>query len=107
TVREPDGVAMSSRNRYLKGDRRTQARALSQALRQAKEIVRRHRRAAKASSLNNQPQEFIELHPAARADSIEFSDPPPLQRLTQVRPGAHMALAVFIGRTRLIDNARL
>jgi pantoate--beta-alanine ligase len=107
TVREPDGVAMSSRNRYLEGDRRTQARALSQALRQAQEIVRRHRRAVPASSLKKQLQRFIELHPAARVDYIEFFDPETLQHLTQVRPGAHMALAVFIGRTRLIDNARL
>jgi pantoate--beta-alanine ligase len=107
TVREADGVAMSSRNRYLEGDRRTQARALSQALRQAQQLVRRRGRAVPASSLKKQLQDFIELHPAARVDYIEFFDPKTLQRLTQVRSGAHMALAVFIGQTRLIDNGRL
>jgi pantoate--beta-alanine ligase len=106
-VREADGLAMSSRNRYLEGDRRTQARALSQALRQAQAVVRRAGRGVKALSLKKQLREFIELQPAARVDYIEFFDPETLRPLSQVRRGAHLALAVFIGQTRLIDNARL
>ena len=50
---------------------------------------------------------FIERQPAARLDYIEFFDPETLLPTTRVRSGSHMALAVFVGKTRLIDNARL
>jgi pantoate--beta-alanine ligase len=52
-------------------------------------------------------REEIEKNPAARVDYIEFFDPETLQPLETVRKGAQMALAVFVGKTRLIDNALL
>ena len=58
-------------------------------------------------SLRKQLQEFIQLQPAARVDYIEFFDPMTLQAVARVERGSQVALAVFIGKTRLIDNARL
>ncbi len=107
TMREKDGLAMSSRNKYLEGEWRTQAVALWQAMQKAQGIVRKARRPVSAESLKKQLREFIELQPAARVDYIEFFEPETLQPVAQVRCGAHLALAVFVGTTRLIDNARL
>mgnify|MGYP003908024495 CR=1 FL=1 len=50
---------------------------------------------------------FIERHPAARVDYLEFFAPDTLAPVKRVQRGTQMALAVFVGRTRLIDNARL
>ena len=50
---------------------------------------------------------FIEQEPLARLDYVEFFNPETLLPTLKVSPGTHMALAVFVGRTRLIDNARL
>jgi len=52
-------------------------------------------------------QEFITAAPLARLDYVEFFDPETLQPVTRATRGTHMALAVFFGKTRLIDNARL
>ena len=50
---------------------------------------------------------FIELQPDTRVDYIEFFHPETLQASSQAGRGTHLALAVFVGKTRLIDNARL
>jgi len=107
THRETDGLAMSSRNKYLLGDLRQQAVALSQAIRQTKAKVRDAKQSLAAASLTSQLKRFIEEQPDARVDYIEFFDPDTLQPSKRVEHGTHMALAVFIGKTRLIDNARL
>ena len=107
THREPDGLAMSSRNKYLNPAQRAQAVVLSRALRQARETVRASRRPVAAAALRSRLQEFIQQQPEARVDYIEFFDPETLRAETQVTPGTQMALAVFVGATRLIDNARL
>jgi len=104
-VREPDGLALSSRNKYLEGELRTQAVALWQAIEKAKTTIRGSSRPLKAASLKNQLRELIERQPAARVDYIEFFEPTTLQPLGSVQRGSHLALAVFIGKTRLIDNA--
>jgi pantoate--beta-alanine ligase len=52
-------------------------------------------------------KEFITAAPLARLDYVEFFDPETLAPVEKVKPGTQMALAVFFGRTRLIDNARL
>ena len=105
TVREPDGLALSSRNKYLEGELRTQAAVLWQAIQKAQAAVRRSKAPVKAASLKNQLRQLIERQPAARVDYIEFFDPATLRPLARVQHGSHMALAVFIGKTRLIDNA--
>ena len=107
THREPDGLAMSSRNKYLVGNLRAQAVALSEAIHQAQAAVRAAKRPLSAARLRAQLQKRIEAHPDARVDYIEFFDPATLQARTAVTRGTHLALAVFVGETRLIDNARL
>jgi pantoate--beta-alanine ligase len=107
TMRERDGLAMSSRNKYLEGDLRLQARALWQSIQKAKQIVRAARRPLRAASLKEKLEEFIESHPAARVDYIEFFNPATLQPAPLVARGTQIALAVFVGKTRLIDNALL
>ncbi len=107
TVREPDGLALSSRNRYLSRPERAQAVALWQAIQQARRIVRAASGAVPAGRLKAELKWLIETRPAARVDYLEFFDPQTLKPLTRVGRGAHLALAVFVGRTRLIDNGRL
>jgi len=107
TVREPDGLALSSRNKYLSADERAQAVALWQAIRQARQIVRASTQPIPASRLNSELKWLIETRPAARVDYIEFFDPDTFQPVAKVGRGAHMALAVLVGRTRLIDNGRI
>ncbi|MBU6399383.1 MAG: pantoate--beta-alanine ligase [Verrucomicrobia bacterium] len=105
--REPDGLALSSRNRYLSPAERAQAVALIQAIRQARQTVRRAARPVLANRLKSELTWLIETRPAARVDYLEFFDPRTLRPVTTVRRGAHLALAAYVGRTRLIDNGRL
>jgi pantoate--beta-alanine ligase len=107
TLRERDGLAMSSRNRYLTGRLRSQATVLSSALRMARTLVRRARRPLHASGLKTELERWIQQQPDARVDYIAFFDPATLQPVRQVGRGTHLALAAFVGKTRLIDNARL
>jgi pantoate--beta-alanine ligase len=107
TVREPDGLAMSSRNQYLSQDERRQATILWRAIRCAREIVRSASEPVPADLLKHELAELISTQPAARIDYIEFFESDTLEPLSEVGPGTHMAMAVRIGRTRLIDNARL
>lgn len=105
TVREADGVAMSSRNKYLTGDLRPQATVLSHSIKMARLTVAK--RPVSASRLKNAVQKIIATAPAARLDYVEFFDGNTLKPVKQAGRGTHMALAVFIGKTRLIDNGRL
>jgi pantoate--beta-alanine ligase len=111
TKREEDGLAMSSRNKYLTAQQRPQARALWQGIRLARQVARfhtQHRRPAiLAKKLKGLVRWQIEKQPDARVDYIEFFDPDSLVPVPRVRPGVHMALAVYVGRTRLIDNGRI
>ena len=107
TRRERDGLAMSSRNKHLAGDLRSQAVVLWQAIERARKVVRRARTPVSAESLRHDLEHLIELQAATRVDYIEFFDPVTLQPARTLRRGTHLALAVFVGRTRLIDNARL
>jgi len=106
TMRERDGLAMSSRNKYLEGDLRAQAVVLSQALARAREAVS-NGLVVTSAALRSELQALIEQQPAARVDYIEFFDPETLEKVERVGPDSHMAMAVFIGKTRLIDNASL
>ncbi len=105
TVRERDGLAMSSRNKYLDTEQRAQAVILFHALNAAKAAI--ERKSISAAKLKKDIKEFITATPLARLDYAEFFDPETLQPVPRVKRGTHMALAVFFGRTRLIDNARL
>ena len=106
-LREPDGLAMSSRNKYLEGNLRAQAVVLWRAIQRARVALRTRSGAVSAPRLKTDLKLFIEREPAAKLDYVEFFNPETLLPTLKVAPGTHMALAVFIGRTRLIDNARL
>ena len=105
TRREPDGLAMSSRNKYLTTAQRPQALALRQALEDARRAVAT--RGIPVSRLSTQLAKQIAQHADARVDYIAFFDPETLAPAKIASRGIHMALAVFVGKTRLIDNARL
>ena len=105
--REPDGLAMSSRNRYLKGRARLQATVLWRAIERVRAAVGRNSRALPAPGLKRAVKRMVEREPGARLDYVEFFDAETLEPVSQVGHGTHMALAVFIGKTRLIDNSRL
>lgn len=105
TTREPDGLAMSSRNIYLNAEERAQGVILFHALRAARAAVKQ--KAVPAARLKKDLRKFIAAAPLARLDYLEFFDSETLQPARQVKRGTHMALAVFFGKTRLIDNDRL
>jgi pantoate--beta-alanine ligase len=107
TQREADGLAMSSRNKYLVGELRAQALVLSRAWAKARAEVRKSTRPIPAARLRAELKRLIQRAPTARVDYVEFFDPDTLVPMLSVTRGAQMALAVFIGKTRLIDNARL
>ncbi len=105
TLRERDGLAMSSRNKYLEGDLRRQGVVLWRAIQRAQAAVKKS--SISATRLNADLKKFIESEPDARVDYIEFFDPETLAPVAKASRGTQMALAVFVGKARLIDNARL
>jgi pantoate--beta-alanine ligase len=107
TLRENDGLAMSSRNQYLSADERKQALVLHQAIQAARRAVACSTGPLSAERLSAQLRRLIGRQPAARVDYIAFFNSTTLRPVRTVTRGTHLALAVFIGRTRLIDNARL
>jgi pantoate--beta-alanine ligase len=106
TLREPDGLAMSSRNKNLTGDLRRQATVLWRAIQSARATVKKSG-TVPAAKLKPDIKKLIESEAGARLDYVEFFKPDTLSPVAKVSRGAHMALAVFIGKTRLIDNAEL
>ena len=107
TMREPDGLAMSSRNKYLNANQRSQAVVLSKAIQLARQAVRNSARALTSARLTQHLKRFIEQQPEAKVDYVHFFDPKTFGPAKMVTRGTHLALAVFVGKTRLIDNARL
>jgi pantoate--beta-alanine ligase len=101
-VREPDGLAMSSRNTYLGEDERRAALILSRCLAEARRMFGRgERRAGVVVSLL---KEMVAAEPLARVDYVEIVDRKNLSPVEIIRQDVLVALAVFIGKTRLIDN---
>lgn len=107
TIREADGVAMSSRNKYLIGNLRPQAVVLSRSIAMARKTVAASTKPVSATKLKAAVAKIVSAAPDACLDYVEFFDPETLLPLKQVKRGSHMALAVFVGKTRLIDNGRL
>jgi pantoate--beta-alanine ligase len=106
TVRERDGLAMSSRNKYLTGDLRPQATVLWRAIQAARAAVKKSRTVS-AAKLKADLRKLIAAEPDARLDYVEFFEPDTLAPVTKVTRGIQIALAVFIGKTRLIDNEQV
>jgi len=105
TLREPDGLAMSSRNSYLSPEERKQAICLRQALDHAEEICRQGER--KVERIVAAMSTIIGRSPAARIDYIEVVDDSSLEAVGTIEAPCMVALAVFVGKTRLIDNTVL
>ena len=107
TVRESDGLAMSSRNAYLTNAERKQANVLCEAIRLARRRIRSTDKPMTASSLKKTIGKFVANHLLARLDYVEFFHPETLEVQSKIGRGTHMAMAVFFGKARLIDNGRL
>jgi len=105
TVREPDGLAMSSRNVYLNPEERRAAVVLCEALNLAQQLwVQGEKRAAK---FRREMTELIQQHPLAVIDYVSVADAETLNELEGIKPPALVSLAVRFGKTRLIDNVIL
>jgi pantoate--beta-alanine ligase len=101
-VREPDGLAMSSRNVYLNEQQRRQALALSRALRRiAQEFEEGERQVGKLVSVGCQ---MIEKEPEVKLDYFSIVDPQSLVPVATISSDALVAVAAYVGTTRLIDN---
>jgi pantoate--beta-alanine ligase len=102
-VREPDGLALSSRNVYLSVDERRQALVLSRAVRHIAELAAQGERGA--SALIDAARAVFATEPAVRVDYIELVDWTTLLPVEVAAPGTLFAIAAYVGSTRLIDNA--
>jgi pantoate--beta-alanine ligase len=105
TLREPDGLAMSSRNKYLTPAQRQQAIVLWRGIQHTRAAVAKG--PISSAQLRRKIAALIATQPEARLDYVEFFDPDSLLPVKKTAPGTQMALAVFVGPTRLIDNAKL
>jgi pantoate--beta-alanine ligase len=105
TVREPDGLALSSRNVYLSPPERRAATVLARALATARHAWLAGER--EATILREQMRALLAAEPLARVDYISVADDETLHECETIDGPAVASLAVFIGRTRLIDNVRL
>jgi len=104
-VREPDGIALSSRNKYLSPEQREQARSLSRALEHARQRIASGAR--DAMKLVGEVTEILQKEPDAEIDYVQIVDADTLKDLDTIRGRVLIALAVKIGTTRLIDNVEL
>jgi len=105
TIREEDGLAMSSRNSYLNAEERQAATILHKTLevgKQAYEVGERD-----AQKLRELMREMIDTEPLAIAQYVSCAHPGSLKELDQITEGALLSMAVYLGKTRLIDNVVL
>ena len=102
TLREENGLAMSSRNVLLTNDHRDQAAVLSRAIEFSRQSI-----GSRSSDLKRKLRRLIEKQPDAQVDYIEFVDTISLSPVTKVKKGSRILLAVKIGSVRLIDNGLL
>ena len=100
-VREKDGLAMSSRNTYLNETERTAALCLSKAISAGKDAVKP---GMKAAELQKIMTDIINSEPLSKIDYISVVDSEELQPLEKIDKSVLVAIAVYIGKTRLIDN---
>lgn len=100
-IREEDGLAKSSRNTYLNSEERKAALCLSRAVRKGQEIISD---GCISESVLKEMREIVESEPLARIDYISVVDALTMQPVDQVDRDVLVAMAVYIGKTRLIDN---
>jgi pantoate--beta-alanine ligase len=104
-VREPDGLAMSSRNAYLSPQERNSALVLHRALIEVKKRFDQGERSA--NKLAEAGNHVLSQEPGVRPDYLEIVDPDTLDPVAEIRSEALVAVAAFVGATRLIDNVVL
>lgn len=102
TVREPDGLALSSRNRYLSPSERQIALALPRALAEIERLAMKGE--TQSASLIETGLQALALEPEIRLDYLKIVDPRTLEDVGDLRQGALVAVAAWVGPTRLIDN---
>lgn len=102
TIREADGLAMSSRNTYLKEEERESALSLSRSLKLAKELYDNGER--NAGKIIDETKKFIEGHPHTKIDYVNICDTTTMNDVEYLESEAVIALAVRVGAARLIDN---
>jgi pantoate--beta-alanine ligase len=105
TVREPDGLALSSRNRYLGAEEREQALVIFRALRAVEREFRAGNRVSAA--LEATARKTLETEPAFTVQYCELRSLPDLETVDRLTKGGVLAIAGFLGKTRLIDNVVL
>ena len=105
TLRESDGLAMSSRNRYLSPEERQQSLVLSRALQAVESLAKNGEQ--NASRLLEAMQQVFRTQPTVRIDYLEVVDPATLLPVENTRLGTLVAVAAYVGATRLIDNLLL
>ncbi|QIJ72867.1 pantoate--beta-alanine ligase [Thermosulfuriphilus ammonigenes] len=101
-VREIDGLAMSSRNVYLSSEERKSALSLFKSLKLAQELVKKGER--NSDKIRKIVRDFILSHPYTKIDYIELRDPKNLIEKKEISGPTLLAIAIFVGQTRLIDN---
>lgn len=102
TVREPDGLAMSSRNSYLNPEERISALCLKKSMDMANKIF--HEGEKDASIIKEAIKSLIQAHPFTNIDYVSLCDPMTLEEIKTLKEENLLALAVRVGKTRLIDN---
>ena len=102
TIREKDGLAMSSRNTYLSPEQRHSATSLYHSLQKAQEMIKKGLK--EAGTIVAAATEIINSHPDTDIDYISICNPETLDEISIVKGPVLMALAVKVGKTRLIDN---
>jgi pantoate--beta-alanine ligase len=102
TTREPDGLAMSSRNVYLRLEERESALSLSRSLRQAKDLYDKGER--DTGRILEQVRGCINRYPSVKIDYAQICDVATMADISTIDRESVLALAVWIGKTRLIDN---
>jgi pantoate--beta-alanine ligase len=105
TVRESDGLAMSSRNVYLNPEQRRSATVLFRSLNLARELWSRGEK--NAAVIRHSMEDLIKKEPLAEIDYISIADTKTLKELRRIEPPALISLVVKFGRTRLLDNTFL
>jgi pantoate--beta-alanine ligase len=105
TIREKDGLALSSRNRYLSEEERKQAAVLYESLREAKKLIGKGERSAK--KIISRMRNMINKQPSAELDYIAITDARNLEPLSRLKGEVLISLAVRFGKARLIDNIKV
>lgn len=104
-VREKDGLALSSRNTYLDADQRQAALVLSRSLRKARFVFDRGER--KVQAIRSEMEKVLAGEPMAKVQYVSIADPRTLIEIETIDSQALISMAVYIGKTRLIDNTIL